>query len=279
MDIGLFDSGIGGLTVLQEIIKLSPNNKFIYLADTANLPYGDKTQEQILSYADAKIRWMKAKGVDMVSIACNTTDAALSKVDRSHYNKMFDSGIVNIMKPTVKGIIAKFPNIKRIGILATEATSKSGAFYDEFKRLAPEIEVITISCPGLVPWIESDEKNYELGFRMVTDYMIKLFEYQVQGLIYGCTHYLFLSEIIKEVILAEGYNPIEISEIPSNNSITLLNPGLFVAFEVKGRAKLNEDFQLECYVTESSAKNRLEKTVEKLFGFTPEITLIDLNSY
>ena len=89
MDIGLFDSGIGGLTVLKEFITKFPHNRFIYLADTANLPYGNKTSEQILSYADAKMKWMKDMRVEMVSIACNTTDATFSTLDTSVYQMMF----------------------------------------------------------------------------------------------------------------------------------------------------------------------------------------------
>ena len=107
MNIGVFDSGSGGLTVLKEIVKAIPNHRFIYLADTANLPYGSKTQTEILSYADLKMNWMQSMGVDIVSVACNTTDSVIfNKTDR--YNGFFSKGIIHIIQPTVEGIVNKY---------------------------------------------------------------------------------------------------------------------------------------------------------------------------
>ncbi len=284
MDIGLFDSGIGGLTVLKQISLRIPKNRFIYLADTANLPYGDKTQEQILSYAHSKMIWMKQMGVDIVSIACNTTDSVLSKTSISEYQKMFNYGVVNIIEPTAIGVIKTIPNIKRIGILATEVTAKNGAFKTAFDKLSSDVQIIIIPCPALVPWIESAERKYDEGYRLISEYMKPLFEFGIEGLIYGCTHYPFASQVIKDVIIKNDFIPIDINQEMQNNSITLIDPSSFVAGAVHDiicYTKRSDDqkFEIECYITEASAKIRLERAAEKLFGFIPKIQIIDLKSY
>ncbi len=282
MNIGLFDSGIGGLSVLKQVVLSTPKNRFIYLADTANLPYGNKTQEQILSYADSKMRWMKQMGVDIVSIACNTTDSVLSQINIAEYQKMFKCGIVNIIEPTAIGVIKTLPNIKRIGVIATEVTTKNGAFQNAFKKLSSDVQVVTIPCPGLVPWIESIEQKYEEGYRLVSEYMENLFRFGIQGLVYGCSHYPFASQVIKDVIIKNGFIPIAVHQKMHSNSITLIDPADFVAGVVHDTIDYTEDKQqleIECYITEISAKVRLERVTKKLFGFIPKIQIIDLKAY
>jgi glutamate racemase len=284
MDIGLFDSGIGGLTVLKQISLRAPKNRFIYLADTANLPYGDKTQEQILSYAHSKMLWMKQIGVDVVSIACNTTDSVLSKNSIEDYQKMFKYGIVNIIEPTAIGVIKTLPNIKKIGILATEVTAKNPAFKNAFAKLSSDVQIVIIPCPELVPWIESSMYHYDEGYSLISEYMRPLFEFGIQGLIYGCTHYPFASQVIKDVIIKNNFIPTDIHEKMHNNSITLINPASFVAGVVHDiihttESSSDEKFEVECYITDVSAKSRLQQTAEKLFGFIPQIEVIDLKSY
>lgn len=271
MDIGLFDSGIGGLTVLKEFFIKFPHNRFIYLADTANLPYGNKTHEQLLSYADAKMKWMSDVGVEILSIACNTTDAAISKIDTSKYQMMFKNGIVNIIKPTAKGILQSRPDIKKIGVIATEATTRSNAFMNAFKELSNDVEVMTVPCPELVPWIESHDRDYEKGYRLISNYLEALIKFQMEGLIYGCTHYPLASDIIQDILNKN-----------CKNDVTLFNPAFFVSSEIARKINFDthiQDFEVKFFVTEISATARLQKAVKNLFGFVPEVQVADLKKY
>lgn len=257
MDIGLFDSGIGGLTVLKEIVKSSPNNRFVYLADTANLPYGNKSDEQILSYADSKMRWMKKMEVELVSIACNTTDSVIGN-DLDRYSGCFQKGIVNIIKPTVVSIV-KDPSVKRVGVMATEATVKRGGFNKAFAESS--VKVLSVPCPGLVPWIESDDCDYKIGYKLVSEYAKPLIEFGIDSLVYGCTHYKFVQNIIEEFFAKK---------------VKFFDPATFVAEEIKNLRLETSKQSFEFYVTDLSAKNRLEKTVYKLFKIEPKVELVSL---
>lgn len=280
MSIGLFDSGIGGLSVLKRVVQYLPTQRYIYLADTANLPYGNKTPEQILSYAISKLNWMATMGVNLVSIACNTTDSILNSVDISSYRDKFSHGIAHIITPTVHGIINKYPTIKKIGVLATESTANNQGFEKAF-ALHSNLEVIVIPCAELVPWIESGMHDYNSGYKLITNYVKKLLDCNIEGFIYGCTHYPFVSHIIKAVLQDNGYNPINIEcfDRSNNNDIIMFDPASFTALEIKEKANTfdSEYFVIDCYITEITAKNRLEQAIMQLFGLQPKITLIDLS--
>ena len=261
MDIGVFDSGSGGLTVLKEIINLAPNHRFIYLADMANLPYGNKTRDQILSYADLKMRWMQSMGVDLVSVACNTTDSVI--FNQTHrYNGFFTKGIVHIIYPTVHWIVTNYP-VKRVGIIATEATVGSKVFEGAFKTIS-NIETLSVPCPKLVPWIESEDSDYETGYNLLSQYLQPLIDFRMDSLIYGCTHYQLASHVINDIL---NHHKIEILSF---------NPAKFIAKEISTIPLKESKFSVEFYVTDIGAKSKLASTVEKLFGFKPEIKLTTL---
>ncbi len=261
MNIGVFDSGSGGLTVLREIVKVAPNHRFIYLADTANLPYGNKTREQILSYADLKMQWMKSMGVDLVSVACNTTDSFIfDQSDR--YNGFFSKGILHIIQPTVEGIVNKY-SVTKVGVIATEATAGSKAFDKAFNKIS-NIETLSVPCPELVPWIESEEFHYETGYKLLSQYMQPLIDFNIDSLIYGCTHYQLASHVIDDIF---SHNRIKIQ---------LFDPDRFIAEKILQLHLDENQFSVEFYVTNIEAKSKLASKVEKLFGFKPEIKLTKL---
>jgi glutamate racemase len=261
MDIGLFDSGSGGLTVLKEILNIIPNHRFIYLADTANLPYGNKTKDEILSYGDLKMKWMKSMGVDIVSVACNTTDSVL--YDQSYrYDDFFKYGIVHIIYPTVSSIVHNY-KVKRVGIIATEATAKSKVFDNIFNKIS-NIETLSVSCPELVSWIESEDSDYQTGYNLIMQYIKPLIDFKIDSLIYGCTHYKFVSHIINDILHHHGMK------------IQLFDPAEFVAKEIS-KIPLNESqFSIEFYITDITASSKLASRVEKVLGFKPEIKLTTL---
>ena len=261
MDIGVFDSGSGGLTVLKEIINLVPNHRFIYLADGANLPYGNKTRDQILSYADLKMQWMQSMGVDLVSVACNTSDSVI--FNQNHrYDGFFKQGIVHIIHPTVHGIVNNY-QVKRVGIIATEATVKSKVFERAFKTIS-NIETLSVPCPELVTWIESEESEYEIGYNLLLQYMQPLIDFRIDSLLYGCTHYQLASNVIDDIL--------------SHHKMKILSfdPAKFIAKEISTIPLDENQFSVEFYVTDIGAKSKLSSTVERLFGFKPEIKLTTL---
>ena len=261
MDIGIFDSGSGGLTVLREIVKVAPNHRFIYLADTGNLPYGNKTREQILSFADLKMKWMASQGVDLVSIACNTTDSVIFD-QTEKYNRLFKKGILHIINPTVQGIVNNY-NIKRVGIIATEATAGSKAFDKAFNKIS-NIETLSVPCPQLVSLIESERFDYEEGYQLISQYMEPLINFNIDSLIYGCTHYQLASHIIDDIINNHGLK------------VHSFDPAKFIADEISKIHLKESQPSIEFYVTNMGAKANLAYTVEKLFGFKPEIKLTTL---
>lgn len=261
MDIGIFDSGSGGLTVLKEIVRVAPNNRFIYLADSANMPYGNKTRDEILSYGDLKMKWMKALGVDLVSIACNTTDSVIyNSIDR--YSGLFKKGIVNIIFPTVKGIVENH-KVKRVGIIATEATANSKAFDKAFQEIS-NVATLSVPCQELVPLIESQNFDYNTCYNLLLKYIKPLVDFGIDSLIYGCTHYQLISHVISDTLSHYNVN------------VKLFDPATFVAEEISKLDLEESKFSIEFYITDAKAKSQLKDRVEQLFGFKPEINITKL---
>lgn len=153
--IGVFDSGVGGVTVFSEIIKKLPNENVIYLGDTARLPYGTKSKETIIEYTKQAIEFLIKQNVKAIVIACGTaTSQAWEEV-----KKLYDLSIIGIIKPTVNNLEK---NIKTIGVIGTNGTIKSGAWEKEIKNICPDTNVISKACPILAQMAEErmDRKRY-----------------------------------------------------------------------------------------------------------------------
>ena len=143
--IGMFDSGIGGLTVLKEYLKLMPNENYIYYADTKHLPYGDKTKEQIISYAEEIVETLLAKNVKAIVIACGTA----SSLAYEHLKAKYDMPLFDIITPVAKTITAK-----NIGVIATQGSVNSHVWENKIREFHPEVTVTSKACPKLVPLAE-----------------------------------------------------------------------------------------------------------------------------
>ena len=183
MRIGLFDSGIGGLTVLAEFINKYPNCEYIYYGDTANLPYGTKSKEELSVLADKIIKFLISKKIDLIVIACGTISSNLYSEIKDKYNVK----IIDILTPTINYITQN--KLNNIGIMATPMTVKSQFFE---KRL---VNVTSIACPKLVPLIECGEFTDELK-QAVKEYLQKL--KGCDYIILGCTHYPLIIPIIQK---------------------------------------------------------------------------------
>ena len=198
--IGIFDSGIGGLTVLKEYKKLLPNENYIYYADTANLPYGEKTKEQIIEYSKNIVETLISKNVKAIIIACGTASSLAYTYLKEHYN----IPIFNIIEPVVKNL-----NSKNIGIIATQASISSHMWENEIKKYNPSSTVTGIACPKLVPIAENGLLNSRTSQEAIQEYMDKFKKIKIDSLILGCTHYPLFSELI-QTELGEKVNLINV---------------------------------------------------------------------
>ena len=191
--IGVFDSGVGGLTVLREIYKQLPNESIIYFGDTAHLPYGIRSQGEILQYVREILTWMQQQSVKMVVMACNTSSAlALENVRHE-----FDFPILGVILPGAKAAVQEG---KRIGVIATPATAKSNAYRQALMEIKPNVQVWQVGCPEFVPLIEQNRIDDPYTTQVARAYLEPLLEQEIDTLIYGCTHYPLLSPVLRSLL-------------------------------------------------------------------------------
>ncbi len=193
--IGVFDSGVGGLTVAREIIRQLPNEKIIYFGDTARVPYGSKSKENIIKFSRQIIRFLRSKNVKAIVVACNTASAiALEEIRHE-----IDIPIIGVVKPGAKVASSNTKN-KRIGIIATEATINSNIYTDVIHENDREITVFGKACPLFVPLVEEglleDPVTDEIAMRYLNDLKSK----DIDTLILGCTHYPLLRKTVGKII-------------------------------------------------------------------------------
>ena len=190
--IGIFDSGVGGLTVFEEIRKELPNENVIYLGDTKNFPYGNKTKEEIIEFATKNTEMLIKMGAKIIVIACGTATSQAIDV----LKQKFSIPIIGIIEPTVEYI--KEQNYKDVGVIATEGTIRSGAWEQKLKEKIPNINVINKACPMLATIAEEGKAKSEEGRRVIKEYMKPFKDKKIDKIILGCTHYPIYEEIIRE---------------------------------------------------------------------------------
>lgn len=180
MRVGLFDSGVGGLTVLKEFLKRYPDNEYFYFGDTLNIPYGNKSKEELLKLSTKIIRYLESEKVDLIIIACGTISSNIYE----DLKKVTKIPLYNVIDTTINYI--KDNNYKSIAVLATSNTIKSHIFKDKL-----DIKVNEIECPLLVPMIE----NNEINEKVIASYVKNIKE---DAIVLGCTHYPIIEDIIKK---------------------------------------------------------------------------------
>lgn len=194
--IGLFDSGIGGLTVLRSLVESLPNESFVYLGDTARLPYGSKSPQTIERYLLQNISFLNTVGVKAIVVACNSASTAL--LGKSHE---FPVPVYNVIEPGARTALAS-TNSKRIGVLGTRATVAAEAYVNILKQLDASVEVFQQACPLLVPLVEEGWEDDPVTLEIVERYVGPLLDGGTKGidtLVLGCTHYPALREAIGKV--------------------------------------------------------------------------------
>lgn len=200
MTLGIFDSGVGGLTVLGEVRRQLPDRSVLYFADTARLPYGGRSAEEIRGYVGEILAWFSLQGVERVLMACNTSSAlALDTVGPE-----FAFPVAGLIRPAAALAVRRGC---RIGVIATEATARSQAYTRAIRALAPEVRVWEMGCPEFVPIIEGGRLHEPRTRQIVGRRLQPLLDRGIDTLIYGCTHYPFLASIL------DGLLPDEIVRI------------------------------------------------------------------
>lgn len=201
LPIGVFDSGVGGLTVLRAIRKRLPQESVIYLGDTARVPYGTKSRATIERYALEDATFLVDRGVKMLVIACNTASA----MSRERLRAEFQTPLLSVLGPGAR-MAARVTRTGRIGVIATEATIESKAYEQAINEAYGEaggtqkVEIISRACPLFVPLVEEGETESEMARIAARQYLTPLREAKVDTLVLGCTHYPLLKGIIGETM-------------------------------------------------------------------------------
>lgn len=193
--IGVFDSGIGGLTAVKELVKLMPNEDIIYLGDTARVPYGTKSRETIRRYARQDFDFLRRFGVKMIVIACGTVSSA---VGEGEFGEVLYTGVI---RPAVDAAVSATKN-GRIGIIGTSATIRSGSYRNLIKSIMPHADVYEKACPMFVPLVENGYVGLDCRpcIDIAREYLEPLKESGIDTLILGCTHYPMLSDVIGKIM-------------------------------------------------------------------------------
>ena len=190
--IGVFDSGVGGLTVVREIIRQLPDENIVYFGDTARVPYGSKSKNTIIRFSEQIIRFLKTKQVKAIVIACNTASALALDAVRDE----FDVPILGVVIPGARAAVDATTNGK-VGVVGTEATVQSGMYTKVIQEMNPEIEVIEKACPLFVPLVEEGFKEHHVTQEVIDYYLDSMKKTDIDAMILGCTHYPLLRSKIR----------------------------------------------------------------------------------
>jgi glutamate racemase len=193
--IGVFDSGMGGLTVVREMMSQLPNESIIYFGDTARVPYGPKSPDTVLRYSREITSFLKGEGVKALVVACNTATAhALPALRRE-----FDMPIVGVIEPGARAAAA-VTKTKRIGVIGTAGTIKSKAYEKEIRKILPDVEVTAQACALFVPLVEEGWLDSEVTRAVARNYLAPIVSAEVDTLVLGCTHYPLMKTVIGNVV-------------------------------------------------------------------------------
>lgn len=191
--IGMFDSGIGGLTVLQKLFQVLPAENFVYFGDTARLPYGEKSQETIIRYSIENTIFLLDKNIKLLVVPCNTASAyALDKLQQ-----LFNIPVIGVIEPGADTAI-ELTTHGRIAVLGTKGTVNSGAYQKAILKRNPKIVVTSLACPLFVPLVEENYLDHPATKLIVHEYLKPLKEHKIDTLLLGCTHYPLLKELIQK---------------------------------------------------------------------------------
>ncbi len=194
--IAVFDSGIGGLTVLKEIIEQLPGEDIVYLGDTARIPYGSRSKETVIKYVREAIDFLLTKDIKAIVIACNTATALALEEMKEEFK---DIPIIGVVEP---GALAAATSTKNniIGVIGTDGTINSLAYQRSIRKHLPRAEIIGVPCPLFVPIVEEGWENSDVAYIASQKYLLELKEHNIDTLVLGCTHYPAMRYTISKVM-------------------------------------------------------------------------------
>ena len=211
--IGIFDSGVGGLTVAREVMRQIPNERLVYFGDTARVPYGNKSKETVTKFSKQVIRFLKTQNVKAIVVACNTASAyALDEIE-----KELDIPIIGVVKPGAK-VAAEATRNKKVGVIATAGTIQSQIYTEYIQGIDAEIQVIGKACPLFVPLVEEGLLEDPVTDEIATRYLNELKDLDIDTLILGCTHYPLIRSTLGRIM---------------GDKVTLVNPAYETAVELR----------------------------------------------
>jgi glutamate racemase len=193
--IGIFDSGIGGLTVLKELVATLPREHTIYLGDTARVPYGIRSPETVTRYSFENTHFLLAQEIKMLVVACNTASA----ISLGAVKKEFPLPVIGVLEPGARAAVAA-SRARKVGVIGTEATIASGAYEEAIRRLAPDIKVFSLACPLFVPLVEEGWLDDDVAELVARRYLEPFRTSGIDTLVLGCTHYPLLKQVIGKVV-------------------------------------------------------------------------------
>ena len=265
--IGVFDSGVGGLTVAREIIRQLPDENIVYFGDTARVPYGSKSKNTIIRFSEQIIRFLKTKQVKAIVIACNTASALALDAVRDE----FDVPILGVVIPGARAAVDATTNGK-VGVVGTEATVQSGMYTKVIQEMNPEIEVIEKACPLFVPLVEEGFKEHHVTQEVIDYYLDSMKKTDIDAMILGCTHYPLLRSKIRAYM---------------GEKIQIVNPAYETAMDLRKLLK-EMDMENDGTVTAASryeffvsdAAEKFRKFANTVMPFdVPETNVVNIEEY
>lgn len=274
LPIGIFDSGVGGLTVYRALHERLPEERFVYLGDTARVPYGTKSLATVERYAIENARFLEAHGVKVLVVACNTASALALPAVRASVRVP----VVGMIGPGARAAVRAASEKAKVGVIATESTVKSGAYREAIQRVAPEVEVVERACPLFVALAEEGWAESDVARAVAEEYLGDLRAENLGALVLGCTHYPILRRVISETLsggvplidsgeaAAEGVEALLESEGLRRRSFDTATGRLLIERARAGR--LCDDLD-HFYVTD--AAERFARVAERFLGAAPRV--------
>jgi glutamate racemase len=265
LPIGIFDSGVGGLTVYRALHERLPNERFVYLGDTARVPYGTKSLATVERYAVENSRFLQAHGIKLLVVACNTASAlALPAIRRA-----VTVPVMGVIEPGSRAAV-EIAGDERIGVIATEATVQSHAYAHAIASMGSTVEVIERACPLFVSLAEEGWANSDVARAVAQDYLSEFKHTSIGALVLGCTHYPILRDVISETV-GTNINLIDSGAATARDVEALLENSNLTHDEPLGlyqERSLCDDLD-HFYVTD--AAERFAKVAERFLGSAPSI--------
>jgi glutamate racemase len=256
--IGLFDSGVGGLTVLREMYRQMPTESLLYFADSARFPYGTRSPEEILQFVREILDWMCSQEVKMVIMACNTSSALALEIVRKEYD-------IPILGVILSGAKAAVKHGQRIGVIATPATAKSHAYRQAIQEINPQSEVWEIPCPEFVHLIEQNLLYTDYTQQVAQKYLTPLIRKNIDTLIYGCTHYRHLDKTIRNLL---------------PNSVKIIDPAEHIVVAAAKELSLlglrNNRFPVPTRFYVSGSPQQFASLSQQWLGYYPQVTQLPI---